>query len=507
MFDGGDSPAAAVTVDARMVQTEHKPQAQVEARPAPSDAAEAAPAAAVNGMPPGSPEGQAAAPRGAQAQPTGAAIELRGVGKCYQIYAKPADRLKQALWRHTRKFYREFWALRDLDLTVPRGETLGVIGRNGAGKSTLVQMIAGTLSPTVGTIRAEGKVSALLELGAGFNQEFTGRENIYLAGSIRGLTRKEINQKFDDIVDFADIGDFLDQPVKTYSSGMYVRLAFAVAAQMRPEILVVDEALAVGDIFFKQRCHKFMREDLKGVTKLLVTHDLNTVANHCDRAIVLHKGRMVFEGTPRDAIACYTKIIHTEKFSGQSGPKAKRGKQADADEFRGANSADGVAAGDLLPWIDVPDDKRGGAGEVTIRRVAVADADGEAIQTMEPDDGYSCYFDIEVAAPKENLLFGVTVIDRFGRAACGDNSLSLKHGSIDCAEPGRYVVQADFIWPEIQPGEYTMTFGVGEGTHAHHHTVQSWAHNILAVQAISPRRAVHGLFTNPMKDVRITRVG
>lgn len=429
-----------------------------------------------------------------------AAIEVVGVSKCYQIYAKPADRLKQALSRWKKKYYREFWAVREISFTVHKGESVGIIGRNGSGKSTLVQMIAGTLTPTTGTIKAHGQISALLELGAGFNPEFTGRENIYLAGSIRGFSRKEVNRLFESIVEFADIGDFLDQPVKTYSSGMYVRLAFAVAAQVRPEILVVDEALAVGDVFFQQKCHRYMREELRETTKLMVTHDLNAVANHCDRAIVMHHGRMAFEGSPLDAIAFYTRIVHNEQFSS----KAKPGR----GEVQGANTAAPKGTADeSLPWTIVPEDKRGGAGEVTICRVAMADANGEAIQAIKPDDPFACYYEVEVTEPKTDLIFGVMINDRFGNAVCGDNSLSLRHGKVDCPEPGRYVVQLDYIWPELKPGKYTATFGVGEGQHAHHHTVQCWAHNVVQMTAIAPRRPVHGMFTNPVKDVRINRIG
>ncbi|MCC7387763.1 MAG: ABC transporter ATP-binding protein [Phycisphaerales bacterium] len=444
----------------------------------------------------------ARAAAGGRAGVSGPAVELRGVGKCYQIYKHPADRLKQALTRWRRQYYREFWAVRGLDLSVARGQSVGIIGRNGSGKSTLVQMIAGTLTPTTGTIRVDGQVSALLELGAGFNPEFTGRENVYLAGSIRGLSRKRVGELFGEIVEFADIGDFLDQPVKTYSSGMYVRLAFAVAAQVRPEILVVDEALSVGDIFFKQRCHKYMQEDLRDTTKLLVTHDLNAVANHCDRAIVMSRGELVFDGTPLDAIAYYTKIMHTEQFA-----PAGRGGSA-GGEFRGANTgAAGGSVPDTLPWVEVEEDRRGGAGEIVIRRVAISDADGEGIRAIQPGDPFACHFEVEVVAPKRDLLFGVAINDRFGKTVCGDNSLSLPHGSVDCPEEGRYRVQADFVWPELQPGEYTATFGVGEGRHAHHHTVQCWAHNVVSLTAIAPRRPVHGMFTNPMKDIRISRVG
>lgn len=424
-----------------------------------------------------------------------AAIDVRGVSKCFQIYPTPSDRLKQAIFRwRGRKYYREFWALRDVSLTVRRGETVGIIGRNGSGKSTLLQIIAGTLAPTGGSVRTRGSVSALLELGAGFNPDFTGRENVYLAGAIRGFSRRQVTELFGTIAEFADIGDFLDQPVKTYSSGMYVRLAFAVAAQVRPDILVVDEALAVGDVFFQQRCHRFMREDLRGVTKLLVTHDLNSIANHCDRVLVLHHGRASFEGPPLDAIAHYTRLAHTERFSPRS--------QGDLAGAAGHGAPDGD-----IPWMSVPKDKTGGAGEVSITRVALTGPDMLPLRTIQPGDHFCCHYEIHAPSPRENLIFGVMISDRFGNAVCGDNSLSLKGERLSAPAAGTYHVRLDYHWPELKPGEYTATFGVGEGLHPTHHTVQCWAHNIVALTAIAPRRPVHGLFTNPVRNIRMTLVG
>ena len=190
-------------------------------------------------------------------------IRVENLSKCYQIYDKPQHRLWQGLFRGRKQFFREFWALKDVSFEVRRGETVGIIGRNGSGKSTLLQMICGTLTPTSGTIDVRGRVGALLELGAGFNPEFTGRENVYMNGSILGLTREEIDARYEDIVAFADIGQFIDQPLKTYSSGMYVRLAFAVIANIEADVLVIDEALAVGDAFFVQKCMRFLRRFLE----------------------------------------------------------------------------------------------------------------------------------------------------------------------------------------------------------------------------------------------------
>jgi lipopolysaccharide transport system ATP-binding protein len=246
-------------------------------------------------------------------------IHVQGLSKCFRIYDKPSDRLKQSVFSHfgsifghsDRRFYREFWAMRDVSFNVRRGETVGIVGRNGSGKSTLLQMICGTLSPTHGSIKVDGRIAALLELGSGFNPEFTGRENVYLNGAVLGLTREEIEQRFDAIVDFADIGDFLDQPVKTYSSGMVVRLSFAVAINVDPQILVVDEALAVGDELFQRKCFARIQAIRDaGATILFVSHSGGTVVELCDRAILLDDGEMIAIGLPKQIIGKYQKLLY-----------------------------------------------------------------------------------------------------------------------------------------------------------------------------------------------------
>ncbi|WP_139253149.1 ABC transporter ATP-binding protein, partial [Escherichia coli] len=223
-------------------------------------------------------------------------IEITGLSKCYQIYDSPKDRLMQMFFRSRKQLYREFWALKNVSFSLKKGETVGIIGRNGSGKSTLLQMICGTLTPTDGTVKVNGRIAALLELGAGFNPEFTGHENIFMAASLYGLTNEQIRQRYDKILAFADIGDYIDQPVKTYSSGMYVRLAFAVIAHVDADILVVDEALAVGDAVFTQKCMRFIRKFKENGTLLFVSHDTQSVINLCDKAIWLHKGEMISSG-------------------------------------------------------------------------------------------------------------------------------------------------------------------------------------------------------------------
>lgn len=238
------------------------------------------------------------------------AIRVAGVTKSFQVYARPEDRLKQSIWRR-RRYFREFTALDKVSFEVGRGETVGIVGRNGSGKSTLLQIIAGTLTPNTGTVETHGRVAAMLELGAGFNPEFTGRENVYLNASVLGLERDEIDRKFDDVVAFAEIADFIDQPVKTYSSGMYVRLAFAVAISVEPDVLIVDEALAVGDEAFQRKCFARIRAiQERGGTILFVSHAAGAIIELCDRAILMEQGALVLIDSPKTVIAYYHRLLY-----------------------------------------------------------------------------------------------------------------------------------------------------------------------------------------------------
>ena len=242
------------------------------------------------------------------------AIEVSGLGKSYQIYDRPSDRLKQMLVRGRRRYFKEFWALEEVSFQIKKGETVGIIGRNGSGKSTLLQMICGTLNPSAGQVKVNGRVAALLELGAGFNPEFTGVENIYMAASLYGLSKSEVDQRFAAIVAFADIGNHIEHPVKTYSSGMYVRLAFAVIAHVDADILVVDEALAVGDAVFTQKCMRFIRKFKEKGTLLFVSHDMGSVLNLCERALWLHRGKIRQLGTAKDIAEAYLQYTLQEVY-------------------------------------------------------------------------------------------------------------------------------------------------------------------------------------------------
>lgn len=242
------------------------------------------------------------------------AIKVENLSKCYHIYEKPGDRLMQMLMRGRKQYFREFWALKDVSFEIKKGETVGVIGRNGSGKSTLLQMICGTLNPTSGSIHTNGRIAALLELGSGFNPEFTGRENIYLNGSILGMSNEEIDSRMDSILSFADIGDFIDQPVKTYSSGMYVRLAFSIQANIDPDILIVDEALAVGDAAFQFKCLDRLKTLTQhGTTLLFVSHDIHMVKSFCNRAIYLQNGLLKMMGLAEELAEYYIMDIRDEQ--------------------------------------------------------------------------------------------------------------------------------------------------------------------------------------------------
>ncbi len=239
-----------------------------------------------------------------------AVIQVKDLEKAYKLYDKPSDRLKEALGLSRKKKYKEHYALKGVDLEIYKGETVGIIGTNGSGKSTILKIITGVLNPTSGTVKVDGRISALLELGAGFNMEYNGIENIYLNGTMMGFSKKEIDAKMDDILSFADIGDYVNQPVKTYSSGMFVRLAFAVAINIEPEILIVDEALSVGDVFFQAKCyHKFEEFKEMGKTIVFVSHDLSSISKYCDRVVLLNQGVKLGEGSPKEMIDAYKQVL------------------------------------------------------------------------------------------------------------------------------------------------------------------------------------------------------
>ena len=333
------------------------------------------------------------------------AIRVQNLSKCYQIYDAPRDRLKQYIVprlqrlakRAPRNYFREFWALKDVSFDVKKGETIGIIGRNGSGKSTLLQIICGTLTPTDGTVQVNGRVAALLELGAGFDPEFTGRENVYMNAAILGLSREEINAKYVEMAAFADIGEFIDQPVKTYSSGMYVRLAFAVQACVDPDVLVVDEALAVGDAPFQAKCFARMRQLIStGTTIILVTHDLSSVRAFCSSAIYLKNGVVQKNGPAKDVCDLYTMDCITAVGVQTQSTMVQIDSTASND-----SNADSVAAhGVEMQGIHEEFEKhaacnRSGTGSVRIINFYFESLDGRVIKEVEHDQHFKAVFVLE----------------------------------------------------------------------------------------------------------------
>jgi len=421
------------------------------------------------------------------------AIKIKNVTKTYKLYRSHADRVKETFHPLRKKYNHPFNALENLSLTVRKGSSIGIIGRNGSGKSTLLQIICGILKPTTGTVKVNGRISALLELGAGFNPEFTGVENVYLSASILGMGQKETEKRFDEITSFADIGDFIHQPVKTYSSGMYIRLAFAIAVHVYPEILVVDEALTVGDIFFQQKCIHHMQELMQGCTRVIATHDMQAVANMCEKAYVLDQGNIVYEGSPLKGIEYYTKIMHNEQFA----------TSCKIESTNLNKKTDNII--EDRDWIEVTEDSRAGACEIIIEKVKLTSRGYEKVNIVKANDYLVINFVIFSVVQKKSVIFGYLIKDRVGNAIFGENTVDCPAGPIDIKD-GYHHVQLGFRWPEIYPDEYTLTVGVGEGNDALKHIIQCWAHNILSISAIILGKSIHAVFNNPITSMDINPI-
>lgn len=330
------------------------------------------------------------------------AIACEALGKCYHIYASPQDRLRQALFRFSgRRYFREFWALRDVSFELRRGEALGVIGRNGSGKSTLLQIIAGTLAPSEGQARVAGRVTALLELGSGFNPDFTGRENVYLNGAILGLSRDDVSARFDAIAAFADIGDYIEQPVKTYSSGMLLRLAFAVQTQVEPDILIVDEALAVGDALFQKRCFQAIeRLRERGVTLLFVSHEQESVRTLTTRALLLHEGRVRAFGPSAEVLLDYRRLLHEEE-------KRYYARSLPASPALAPSQALAAAAG-------VDEQHSFGDLDAQVIATQVLDSSGAECRAFFAGDAIRIVIQVQVHRPLTRLNVGLRIRDKQG---------------------------------------------------------------------------------------------
>lgn len=421
---------------------------------------------------------------------TNNAITASCVTKSYRLYKRNSDRIKETFHPFRKQYHRPFMALNNVSFSIKKGQSVGIIGKNGSGKSTLLQILCGVLQPTSGHVEVTGRISALLELGAGFNPEFTGRENVYLSATIMGLTREYVDNNIDRIFAFADIGEYVDQPVKLYSSGMYVRLAFATAISVEPEILIVDEALAVGDIFFQQKCVAHMKEMQKNATIIFVTHDMHSVTNLCERVMLLDSGSLVFDGEPIDGVAKYTKLVHNERFQ-EKKPVTSGGTVSVIDEDDAGSR-----------WLTVSEDDRGGALEIKILKVRVIDENNISKETVVKGDNVVIQLIVEASRPVDNLIIGYTVKDRIGNAIFGENTCSSLADNFSVAK-GIALISYIFEWPEVYPETYTMTLGIGEGTDPFVHKIHCWAHNIVSIAALVPGKGVHGIFNNPITSCEI----
>jgi ABC-type polysaccharide/polyol phosphate transport system ATPase subunit len=404
-------------------------------------------------------------------------VEAERVSKAYTIWSSPAARLHGPMLGQigqmpflpagTRKFcqrlsheaFRNFYALQDVSLGLKRGESVGIIGRNGCGKSTLLQIIAGTLAPTGGRVSVRGRVAALLELGSGFNPEFTGRENVYLNAAIRGLTRQQTDAKFEQIAAFADIGDFIEQPTKTYSSGMLVRLAFAASVCVEPEVLIVDEALSVGDVFFQQKCFRRLREiQERGTSLLFVSHDTSAVQNLCDRAILLKDGAVAFEGVPEEAVSRYF-AISSGKAAAEAAPSASASAAPAQQSGRFRSLKEEILAHNILPSAK----SRHGEREMEVMAAAFLNERGQHAMSVEMLKAATIHLLVRANHAIHSPSAGLHLFDRMNNVVFAAGTRQRRTRFLPLAAGEERIVTFQLTLA-VQPGPYTFNVGCGEAS-------------------------------------------
>ena len=423
------------------------------------------------------------------------AIEVKNLTKSYKLYDKPMDRLKDSLGLARKKKYKEHLALNNVSLSIRKGETVGIIGTNGSGKSTILKIITGVLSPTSGEVNVDGHISALLELGAGFNMEYNGIDNIYLNGMMIGFSEEEIEKRLDAILEFADIGDYVYQPVKTYSSGMFVRLAFAVAINIDPEILIVDEALSVGDVFFQAKCyHKFEEFKKQGKTILFVSHDLSSISKYCDRAVLLNQGVLLGEGTPKKMIDIYKQVLVGQYPL----PKSEVENLLDDEEIREAAAAADKKASDKVKKDDDkktskadsvnPDTLEYGDGAATIEEYFVTDSNGVRTSSIIKGTDFSVHMKVRFTQDVQAPIFAFTFKNIMGIEITGTNSM-VEKAFLEPVKAGD-VKEITFTQNmTLQGGEYLISFGV-TGFKQNDFTVYHRLYDALNITVVSDKNTV-----------------
>jgi len=470
-------------------------------------------------------------------------ISVQNLSKVYRVWENPFDRIKSPLTRtvadllpdrcglsaklqrKAKRYYRDFYALNEVSFDVRRGESIGIIGRNGSGKSTLLQIIAGTLASTQGEVNVNGRVAALLELGSGFNPEFTGRENVYMNASILGISRKVIDERFSDIEKFADIGDFMDQPVKTYSSGMYVRLAFAVIVHVDADILIVDEALAVGDVFFVQKCMRFLRDFQKRGVLIFVSHDLSAINNLCERAIWLRDGKVEMIAQPKDVTEAYFGAFYLRKEESEESPKkleevTKKEEEEEEtgetprrqicgveahdqrlDFLRHTNLRNEIQVSPFNPMGTSFGDFRGRVVDVSFR-----DKKSRTLSWIVGGETIDLEITVQAEGLLKDVIVGFGVKDKLGQVLFGENTfLSFYGQDMDLATGEKMKVSFRFQMPILSPGKYTISATLATGVQTDHE-MQHWLHDAIAFESITKSKTT-GLVGIPMQDVAVEKDG
>jgi len=400
------------------------------------------------------------------------AIKVTNLTKIYHLYDKPQDRLKEALNPFKKSYHHDFYAMNDVSFEIKKGETVGIIGKNGAGKSTLLKMITGVLTPTSGSVEVKGKIASLLELGAGFNPEMTGLENIYLNGTLMGFTHEEIESKVDSILEFADIGDFIHQPVKMYSSGMFARLAFSVAINVKPDILIVDEVLSVGDMRFQQKSIRKMQEmQDNGTTILFVTHDMAVINNFCQHVIWIESGKIITQGDTNSITKNY---ISSMSYGVEDLAEIKKTDNNKIDKTKKENNR----------WISSENKESFGDGEAKILAVSMTDKDGVFLDTIYNSVDVNFNIKFETYKDLNNIALGIVVKDRLSNNIFTLNSYMYDTTLKTVTKGSIYKTSFSFIFPYLAEGRYSISVALSEGTqenHIQHH----WVHDIYELEYLS----------------------
>ena len=412
------------------------------------------------------------------------AISVQGVSKIYKLYDKPIDRLKEAVSLTHKSYHRDFFALSDISFDVKKGETVGIIGTNGSGKSTILKIITGVLSPTTGTAEVSGNISALLELGAGFNSEYTGLENIYMNGTMMGFSREEMQRRMDDILRFADIGDFVNQPVKTYSSGMFVRLAFALAINVDPEILIVDEALSVGDVFFQAKCYRRMEEMMQnGTTILMVSHDMGSIIKYCDKVVLLNRGHFVAQGEAGKMVDLYKKILANQT------DELAEALIEEKKEALGLPVETTVSDKRMKDRMNLnPEVQEYGDGRASFEDFGTLDARGNVTNLLLKGEMFTIRERIRFHAPIEMPIFTYTLRDKKGTDITGTNTM-FEGADIKPVKDGDVYTVSFRQKMNLQGGEYLLSMsctGYENGEHVVYHRL----YNVLSLTVISNKNTV-----------------